>query len=97
MGQDRFRNCDPIKLSYEPREIEGFKRYPCWRDYMIFRVSIYFQSQIIGFIVLSAFEQTKSMSRKVPNNIFVVDGYFASFVENVDKVVYWSDKCRYEN
>jgi hypothetical protein len=42
MGEDRYRNCDPIKLSYEPREIDGHTQHPCWRDYMIFRVSIYF-------------------------------------------------------
>ena len=51
----------------------------------------------MGFVVLSAYEQSKSMSRKVPNNIFQIDGFFDGFVENVNQLVYWSDKCLYKN
>lgn len=37
------------------------------------------------------------MSRIVPNNVFKLDGYFNDFVENVETIVYWSDKCLYHN
>ena len=37
------------------------------------------------------------MSREVPSNVFKTEGFFDSFVENVDTLVYWSDKCLYKN
>jgi len=37
------------------------------------------------------------MSRITPNNVFYLNGYFDGYVENVNKLVYWSDKCKYEN
>ena len=51
----------------------------------------------MGFIILSVYEQTKSMSRKVPNNVFMQDGIFEKYVINVNKLAYYSDKCLYKN
>lgn len=95
MGTERYRNCDAIKMAYINKNKQGL--YKCWRDYMVMRSAIYFQSQIMGFVVMSAFEQSNSLSRLVPDNLFVIDGYFEKYVENVDKLVYYSDKCLYSN
>ena len=64
---------------------------------MIMRYGAIMQSLIQGFVVLSVYEQSKSMERIIPLNVFVTGKYFEQWVEAVDKIQYWSDKCKYEN